>query len=248
MRNTIWFLGVALLALSTLLCAGQALRYYRAWKIARVHPVYDRTFVEANRELAATTGTRMVLFGDSRIAQWDPLPALGSVQLVNRGIGGETTEQMRFRFEADVLDLEPDWVLLQAGINDLVAASLEGPHGAETARRAADNLASFVTASRARGIRVALLSVIPSARRDLPRVLLWPASLNEDVEELNALLVPLSQREGVVWVDTAATLKDAAGDWHPHVNADTLHLTREGYARLNRALELALGSERDAVQ
>ena len=39
--------------------------------------------------------------------------------LINKGISGETTPQMLDRFEADVLSLKPEGVIILAGINDI---------------------------------------------------------------------------------------------------------------------------------
>ncbi len=246
-RSAIGLLLVALFAAAALLGGNRAAHYYRAFKVAKAHPVYDRVFAEANRDLDAAA-ERVVFFGDSRIARWDPRPRGGSVQLVFRGVGGETTEQMRFRFAQDVLALEPDWVVLQAGINDLVAASLQKAGGAATVERCAENLRGFVRTATAQGTRVILISIIPRSHRDILRRWMWPNTLDRYVQQVNASLKPLSEHADVRWIDARALLQDGEGRWLPNVDADALHLTREGYGRLNRAVEQELESERDAVQ
>jgi len=49
------------------------------------------------------------------------------IRVVNVGIGGNTVLDLRNRWEDDVLSLEPDWVSVLIGINDL-------PHACRAAR------------------------------------------------------------------------------------------------------------------
>ena len=41
------------------------------------------------------------------------------IDVVNRGIGGQTTPQMLVRFRQDVIDLHPQVVVILAGTNDI---------------------------------------------------------------------------------------------------------------------------------
>ncbi|MDP3385714.1 MAG: GDSL-type esterase/lipase family protein [Eubacteriales bacterium] len=42
------------------------------------------------------------------------------LDLMNKGINGDTTDGMLCRFEMDVLSLKPDWVFVMGGSNDLI--------------------------------------------------------------------------------------------------------------------------------
>ena len=87
--------------------------YRRAQKV-RLDPAGAGRFDEANRNLPAPAQgeVRILLFGDSRVANWKPLPTLAGAQLVNRGHGGDTTAQLLLRLDRDVLTLQPGIVLL----------------------------------------------------------------------------------------------------------------------------------------
>ncbi|MCI5210251.1 MAG: hypothetical protein D3910_15985 [Candidatus Electrothrix sp. ATG2] len=61
---------------------------------------------------------RIIFFGDSRIAQW-PQPELTGYEMLNWGIGGETSSQILHRYDAHVVPLAPNILLIQAGVNDL---------------------------------------------------------------------------------------------------------------------------------
>ena len=64
---------------------------------------------------------RVVFMGDSITEEWSNLyPGYFDTKgYINRGIGGQTTPQMLIRFKPDVIDLEPDIVVILAGTNDI---------------------------------------------------------------------------------------------------------------------------------
>jgi lysophospholipase L1-like esterase len=210
------------------------------------------SYEEANAELRAELGAarRLVLFGDSRVAQWSPLPELGSSwRILNRGIAGETTAQMRWRFSSDVVELRPDAVLIQAGINDLVAASLAPPETrANIVRRCIANLQSLIDQAGANGIQVILLSVFPPASPPLYRLPVWDESILLLVEEVNASLHRMSSERRIRWIDSAAALTQPDGAWRLGASKDTLHLTTAGYELLNDVVEPVLERLDNAVQ
>jgi lysophospholipase L1-like esterase len=210
------------------------------------------TYEDANAELQAEPGgaRRLVLFGDSRVAQWHPLPEVGmSWRILNRGVSGETTAQMRWRFPSDVLDLQPDAVLIQAGINDLVAASLAGPERRATiVQRCILNLQSLIDQAGANDIHVILLSVFPPAPPPLYRLPVWDESILVLVDEVNGALRRMSFEPHVRWIDSAAALMQPNGVWRQDASKDTLHLTAAGYGLLNDVVEPVLERLGDAVQ
>jgi lysophospholipase L1-like esterase len=66
----------------------------------------------------------VVFVGDSLTGNWDrKLMArlFGDLKIANRGIGGDVSRGVLFRFKEDVLDLKPRAVVLCIGTNDLSA-------------------------------------------------------------------------------------------------------------------------------
>ena len=59
---------------------------------------------------------RVVFMGDSITEEWSNLypDYFNTNGYINRGIGGQTTPQMLIRFKPDVIDLEPDIVVILA--------------------------------------------------------------------------------------------------------------------------------------
>ncbi|MGA9849072.1 MAG: GDSL-type esterase/lipase family protein [Roseiarcus sp.] len=117
-------IGVLVLA-AIALSAGAFIR--TSWirtKIAGLSSPPSTDYADANRRLPPRgQKLRVVLIGDSRIARW-PTSALDDrVEVINRGIGGETLAQMAHRYERDAIALKPDVIFIQSGGNDLVAAT-----------------------------------------------------------------------------------------------------------------------------
>src|SRR5690606_20009345 len=73
-----------------------------------------------------------------------------------RGIGGQTTPQMLIRFTPDVIDLQPEAVVILAGTNDIA-----GNTGPSSVKMITDNLAAMAQLAKAHGIKVVLSSILP---------------------------------------------------------------------------------------
>jgi len=205
--------------------------------MAATFPSHAGYFQANNRSLPAKDRKRIVLFGDSRIVQWANFPKSGSLEVVARGINGETTAQMRTRFDQDVLALDPDVVVLQLGINDLTAIGMLPDRAVEIARQCDGNIRYFVETLLARGIRTILLTIIPPADPGLLRLPVWSGQIAVEVEKINRYWLEAAPRAPLLHVvDARSALQDAAGRWRDGVNADTLHLTPRGYEYLNGAI------------
>ena len=74
----------------------------------------------------------------------------GQYKINNAGIGGETTEDARFRFRKDVLDKQPAYLFIMFGTNDAAILTKGLPRVSK--KRFKENLYYFVKESRRRGI------------------------------------------------------------------------------------------------
>lgn len=210
--------------------------FYTDFKITNVFPTNENFYQSRNTQLPEKTQKRVVLFGDSRIHQWKNLPQIEGFEFINRGIGGETTAQLRARFESDVLALLPDIVILQLGINDLVAIGLQAKREKAIVQQCRDNLSFFVEMLQAKAIEVILLTIIPPTQPSLARLPVWSDHIPQRVTEINQEWLSLPATEKFHIVNTAQILKNELGQWHENVNQDTLHLTPIGYEYLNQAI------------
>lgn len=201
--------------------------------IAAVFPSHGNHLQMRERAKPQRLAKRIVLFGDSRIQQWKNFPSTENVEVIDQGIAGETTAQMRMRFEQDVLALNPDTVVLELGINDLVSIGVLPDRRVEITGQCAANMKYFVEALMARNIRTILLTIIPPARPPFWRLPVWNDKIQAEVENLNQYWISKSASPMLQVIDTQSVLQDTKGRWRAGVTADTLHITPRGYEYLN---------------
>lgn len=168
----------------------------------------------------------IVFFGDSRADQWSPPPI---VPVLNLGVPGATTEQLRWALEAHrELDLSGQVVVIQAGINDLKSIAYSSFPEDELVLRVVENLLSLKDAFEERGAdRVVVLGVLPVGEIPYWRLPFWSAGIETARVEVNQIL---SRR--LPQASYAPPPPDLAGrDF-----GDALHFTDQGYEKINQML------------
>lgn len=184
-------------------------------------------YSEANEQLLERVkiSDRIVFMGDSITEGWshfDPKMFQGT-GFVNRGIGGQTTPQMLLRFRSDVIALDPDAVVVLAGINDIA-----GNTGFASVEEVAGNVIAMAELAAANDITVLLCSVLPAS--DFP----WSPGLEPapKVKALNHLIKAYAEEEGHRYVDYySATVDDEGGLRVPQFTSadDLVHPNIAGY-------------------
>jgi len=218
----------------------QAVQRYREVQEVRLEPDSGSRFAAAVPAPAAGV-PRIVLFGDSRVAEWTSFPAPVGVEVLNRGNGGDTSAQLLLRVQRDAIDLSPTVVVVQGGINDLKALGVlpsERHRGVIAACSA--NLAALVARLRSAGARVLLTTVIPPGPVEWSRRPLWSDATRAAVVEVNQALRALAGA-GVTVLDCDSALGDARRLADANAR-DALHLNAAGYARLDSLAGPALAA------
>jgi lysophospholipase L1-like esterase len=247
MKNKVFKIVVLLLVLLlfasvalNILCIRRGLSYYRALQWSRLDPIGERVLATEDHKLREPElgEVRVILFGDSRMAYWKPLPSLQHCQLVNRGISGQTTAQTLLRLEADVIRLKPAIAVLQVGINDLKTIGLLPERKNEIIRSCRENISTAVARIAEHDIRAVILTVFPPGPVDLFRRPVWSSDIYKGVEDVNQMIRDLNGR-GITVVDCDSILVSDNGLKSEYVQ-DTFHLTSAGYEALNNALSPVL--------
>src|SRR5690348_11863849 len=101
-------------------------------------------------------GKCVVFIGDSITQYWELSFFFPGRKFINRGIAGQTTDQVLLRFRQDVVDLGPQLVIVQCGINDL---NLDGSE--QTRKRIQNNIESMVDLAIANGVRPVVATITP---------------------------------------------------------------------------------------
>ena len=138
---------------------------------------------------------RVVFLGDQITEFWGrSAPFFEGKRWLNRGIAGQTTDQMLVRFRQDVIGLHAKAVVILAGLNDIA-----GLHGSATEEMILDNLTSMTELARANGIRVVLASVTPVC--DCFKKSTERQRWQERISDVNELLRKYSAQSGAVYLD-----------------------------------------------
>ena len=192
-------------------------------------------YADANATLPGTEPGRVVFYGDSITQGWKiegPDGYFAGKPYVNRGISGQTTEQMVVRFRQDVIDLHPQTVVILAGTNDIA-----GNTGPETQAMIEDNFRSMADLARANNIRVVLASVLPAAGYP------WKPSAGSPAEKIRALndwLKSYAASLNITYLDYYSAMAGPDGGMKPGISIDGVHPNAAGYATMEPLAEKAL--------
>lgn len=238
-------LSVALNVVLVLVCLSilkTAQKYYAEYRVFRpqAHGISESTDITLADN---TDSTVVVLYGDSRISQWDPLPVLANTIFIDAGIAGETTTEMRRRIDHDVLRHKPDIIMVQSGMNDLTASITKGiPNTQAMLAEMQTNLTYFTEVFKESGARVILTPVLPGKPLNLQRKMFWHDELGNRVKDTNAFLQQLAAQQGVEWLDLTPALYNSDNalriDWY----IDALHVQKPAYEALNALVEKHLST------
>ncbi|HEU4327137.1 MAG TPA: GDSL-type esterase/lipase family protein [Roseiflexaceae bacterium] len=222
---------VASLVLNVVLLL-RARSFERAYNAERLLPFGP----DPGQPPARSAALRLVLLGDSRARQWGSPPLGPRFEVLNRGVDGQTAAQALLRFDRQIAPLRPDIVVIQVGVNDLVASAESFPaeHGLFRAG-CIDAIAALVHRTRASGATVVLTTIFPIGPPTLQQRILPTPDIAGSIDTVNAALVALAG-DGVLVLDTQPLLADPRGVLRPEYRVDRLHLSAAGYAALSPAL------------
>lgn len=180
---------------------------------------------------------RVVFFGDSITDIWNLNRSFPGKGYINRGISGQTTEQMVVRFWQDVVDLHPAVVVILAGTNDIA-----GNTGPETLGQIEGDFQTMVEVARANGIKVVLSSLTPENGTRPEWTTYTVLRPPEEIVELNEWLKRYCQAQGLVYLDYYSAMVNADGRMKPELTRDGLHPSEAGFAVMAPLAEKAIRS------
>jgi len=134
---------------------------------------------------------------------------------VNLGVNGDTTRGMLWRFKTEVAPLEPDYVIIWGGINDL--------YGGYPPEEIMGNLKELYA-------RVREIGAEPIACT-LTSVLGFDPAI-QSVRMLNDLIRAHCQGDGVPYADLFSATSDDEGRLLESLSSDGAHLSGAGYERV----------------
>ena len=165
----------------------------------------------------------IIFMGDSITEEWGRIMPefFFNKQYINRGIGGQTTPQMLIRFRQDVIDLNPDAVVILAGTNDIA-----GNTGPSSVKMIIDNLMSMAEIASKQNIQVFMSSILPVFRYPWNKSIIDPF---KKIAEINNFMKDFSNREKLVYVDYHSHMVDSRPGLKLELTTDEVHLNQAGY-------------------
>ena len=176
-----------------------------------------------------------VFFGDSRAAQWPNPDGLEGYRFFNRGVGSQTSVQVAARFQAHVVPLMPDLIIVQMCINDLKTIPLFPQNEQAIIHNCLANIDQVLAEAEQIGAEVILTTVFPVGDVPLERRIVWSPAIAEAVKTVNEHI--RTKASSTVFIfDSYALLADAQNQLAPEFAYDELHLNDAGYVHLNTEL------------
>ena len=177
---------------------------------------------------------RVVFMGDSITEEWSNLypDYFDTEGYINRGIGGQTTPQMLIRFKPDVIDLEPDIVVILAGTNDIA-----GNTGPSNVKMITDNIFSMAELARAHQIKVVLSSILPVFEYE------WAKEIKDapaTIDSVNDELKKYVNDHGLVYLDYFSSMVDERKGLNKDYTYDGVHPNQDGYILMSSLAQKVL--------
>lgn len=176
-----------------------------------------------------------VFFGDSRAAKWPNPEGLNGYHFLNRGIGSQTSVQVAARFQAHVVPLKPDVIIVQMCINDLKTIPLFPQNEQTIIQNCLANIDQVLAEAGQLGAKVILTTVFPVGDVPLERRTVWSPAIAEGVQAVNEQIRTRASNTVFIF-DAYEFLVDNRGLTNRDFAFDELHLNDAGYTQLNQEL------------
>jgi lysophospholipase L1-like esterase len=209
-----------------------------------------------SREVVAQPGSArgadvIVLFGHSHVENWK-VTSLAGFRTINRGRGGDRTQDLLDRFERDVVSSHPRAVVIWAFDNDVM--DVPNRYEAAAMQHAEANLVKLIGMAKARSIEPILTTEVTILSSGLSRrvgdafLSLFGKSSYE--ERVNSRIVKWNdwvrkevQSRHLLLLDFQRSLADSSERRRPsYAVPDGVHLTNQAYAVITREAEATLSA------
>ena len=160
-----------------------------------------------------------------------------AIRITNMGVSGDTARDLQARWQTDVLDLYPDWLVIMIGINDVwqhfSRPSQKKHHiSLEEYTQTLDDLIQQVR-PRLQGLILMTPYFLEPHRHEPMRALM---------DQYGDVVRELATQHHALLVDTQAAFDHVLQWLHPmHLAADRIHLNMIGHMVLARALLQSIG-------
>jgi lysophospholipase L1-like esterase len=179
---------------------------------------------------------KVVFIGDSITDGWYRMHPefFDENNYVGRGISGQVTAQMLARFRSDVINLDPEKVVILAGTNDIAMNQ-----GFVSLDHIYENIVSMAELAKCNGIKVLIGSILPADRYSWS----WEVSSErtiESIREVNDRLKAYAKKNRMQYVDYFSAMVDENMALKKEYQRDAVHPNLAGYAVMEEVVQKAL--------
>jgi lysophospholipase L1-like esterase len=159
------------------------------------------------------------------------------IQVINRGVSGNTVRDLKLRWQEDVLNMNPDWVSIMIGIND-VWQQFDTPDNPaehvyiEEYRQTLEELLGQTT-KKVKGIVLLTPYYIEPNHKDPMRI---------EMDRYGKEVRTLSEKFNTVFIDIQANFDEALNTYSPtYLAEDKIHPSPVGHMIIAYAFLKAVG-------
>ena len=209
-----------------------------------------REKVERYRHLNMFVRPHQILFAGSSLMEQFPIyELLMDLQLpytiYNRGIGGYTTQELLESMDVCIYDLQPDYIYLNIGTNDLNGPDYSQDEMIARYRSIVEGIYEHLP-----GVNLNLLAYYPvnpgaAPNQQMAEIFRWRT--NDRIRSANAAVKKLAEEMGARFIDLNAGITDENGELKAEYTIDGMHMYGDGYVPVLKALLPYLPSNQDCI-
>ena len=198
-----------------------------------------REKLERYRRLNVFARPHQILFAGSSLMEQFPVNELIQdlmlpYMVYNRGIGGYTTQEFLDSMDICVYDLQPDYIYLNIGTNDM-----NGPLYSESELICRYHTIIEGIYSHLPDVNLYLMAYYPVNPSEAPdpgmqEVLKWRT--NDRIRSANAAVEKLAAETGAAFIDLNECITDTEGELKAEYTIDGMHMYADGYMQVMKAL------------
>lgn len=179
-----------------------------------------------------------VFIGDSITHLWELQAYFPGKIVINRGIGGDISTNVRKRFAADALQLKPGVVVMKIGTNDLGWGADVPPES--IVDTICENIAAMAADAREAGVKLAICSILPIWGPNWYPLPEFAPRKNAQIAAINMRLRTIAEEHGAIYVNYHSAMLDADGMLIHDTAEDGIHPHSKGYSIMARVLRETL--------
>lgn len=185
----------------------------------------------------------IVFIGDSITDYWDIESYLkldNNKRIINRGIGNDRSQWVRDRFEADALQLKPDYIVLSIGINNTKALDTDqsAENQTQIKHRILEDIEAMIAMAKEHDIKIAVTTLTSTNRPHLDGFIVR----SKLVQSINEEIKRLCEKHEALFINYYAKMtetKDGVDYLRAELSDDGLHPHVLGYDIMAEVIEAA---------